>query len=174
MKPMYLLFVIMMVYGQIFSQKNLTVQSANLNLSKSNINRLIYPSTLISQANAQLLVDDLEKAGAMNVERQKTWLASNFKRFGIDSALVKQISIFSGRQYADCTICKKNCKGRCVQDPGADCVCISHSEPNLRLAQPEKLLNFIFLSTEVTDDAAAMEAIATAKFKGKHSPKLME
>ena len=174
MKPIYLLFVILLGCGQMFSQKIPTAQTANLNLSKSNINRLIYPPTLISQANAQLLVDELEKAGVMDVERQKTWLASNFRKFGIDSAQVKQISIFSGRQYADCTICKKNCKGICVQDPGADCVCISHSEPNLRKAQSKQMMTYIFLSTEVTDDVTATEQIAAAKYTGKHSPKLME
>jgi len=157
-----------------FSQKIPVTQASNLNLSKSNINRLIYPSALITAANAQLLLDDLEKAGAMDATRQKTWLASNFKRFGIDPVKVKQVSIFSGRQYADCTICKDNCKGRCVQDPGADCVCVSHSDPNLRIAPNEKVLNYIFLSTELTEDPAALELISSAKFIGKHSPKLME
>ncbi len=96
----------------------------------------------------------------MDAERQKTWLASNFKKFGIEPAQVKQISIFTGRQYTDCTICKQHFKGRCVKDPGADCICISHSEPNLRQEQSEKPVNIIFLSLEPIEEEAALEHAA--------------
>ncbi len=160
MKSILFIFGFLFLWGQVVSQKGQTVQSANLNMSKSNINSLVYPSTILTAANAQLLLIDLEKAGSMDVDRQKTWLASNFKRFGIEPTLVKQISIFTGRQYADCTICKQHCKGRCVQDPGADCVCISHSEPNLRITQSEKPLTIILLFTEAVEETAALELVS--------------
>ncbi len=168
MKSIFFIFGILLISGHLFSQKNPTIQTSNLNLSKSNINRLIYPSTLVSAANAQLLVDELEKAGQMDAERQKTWLASNFRRFGIEPTLVKQISIFTGRQYADCTICKQHCKGRCVQDPGADCVCVSHSEPNLRIAQTDKPITIILLALEIVEEAAALDQVSNT-FTAAHA-----
>jgi len=161
MKPIYLVLGMLFLYGQVVSQKNPSTLASNLNLSKSNINRLIYPSTLVTQANAELLLVDVEKMGPTDPVILKNWLTANFKRFGIESKQVKQISIYTGRQYADCRNCEKNCKGRCVQDPGADCVCISHSEPNVRTAQAERTVTFIFLCTEMIDDATAMDLVAT-------------
>jgi hypothetical protein len=169
MKNSYLILLISLLCGHLFSQKNQTVQTANLNLSKSNINRLIYPPLLVSSANAQLILDELEKTDPMDAERQKTWLAANFKRFGIEPALVKQISIFSGRQYADCSICKQHCKGRCVQDPGADCICMYRSEPNLRMASTDKPLTFILLTTDLVEEQAALEMVSSTITSAKRA-----
>ena len=164
---MYLITCLIFLWGTFFSQKNISVQSANLNLSKSNINRVIYPSQLLSAGNAQLLVAELDKTEAMDESTMKTWLAANFKRFGIDSSRVKQITVYSGRKFSDCTVCKQNCKGRCVQDPGADCICMYHSEPNLRVAQPERPLTFIFLSGEIIDEKTALEMMSTTISSGR-------
>ena len=162
MKVQFIILTAMLCISQLHSQKNVAVQTSNLNASKSNINRLIYPSTIVTPANAQLILDEMEKLDPMDAERQKTWLASNFKRFGIEPTQVKQITIFPARQYADCTICKQHCTGRCVQDPGADCICFSHSDPNARVITGGKSVNIIYLSTAVVDEATALDHISTA------------
>ncbi|HUR31754.1 MAG TPA: hypothetical protein VMZ69_10015 [Saprospiraceae bacterium] len=162
MKSQLIILIVLSFCVQLTSQKNISTLTSNLNASKSNINRLIYPASMVTTANAQLLLEDLEKAGSMDERAQKTWLANNFKRLGIEPAQVQQISIFSGRQYADCTICHQHCTGRCVQDPGADCICISHSEPNLRIAaNTDKPLTIIFLSSAILEEAATLDLIST-------------
>lgn len=134
--------------------------TSNLNLSKSNINRLIYSSQLLTAANAQALLADLDKINPPDEAGLKTWLAANFKRFGIRQDQVKQIVIYSSRQFSDCTICKKNCKGHCVQDPGSDCVCIHKSEPNLRTTESVKTGRVIYLSLFMVDEAGALDLIS--------------
>jgi hypothetical protein len=109
----------------------------------------------MTSVTSQSLLSELEKSKPTDVAAMKTWLATNFKRLGIDAALIKQIFIFANRQFEDCTICKKNCKGRCVQDPGSDCVCISHSEPNLKISKA-----ILFLSSTMMDESAAIELVA--------------
>ena len=174
MKSIYITFGIVIFFNSLSAQKEPTTLSANLNLSKSNINKLVYPATLITAANATLLLKDLENANLADQLAMKTWLAANFKRFSIDASKVKQITIFPSRQYEDCAICKKNCKGRCVQDPGSDCVCIYHSDPNLKVADPKnvrttadiktessgKAGNIIYLSMETIAEESAIELLA--------------
>lgn len=150
-----------------FSQKTPVSQAVNLNTSRSNVNRLIYVPGLVTPANAQLMLTELDAMPQMEEVSLKIWVAANFKRFGIDSNQVKQITIYSGREFSDCTICKQNCKGRCVQDPGADCICMYHSEPNLRIAQSERPLAIIFLSHEIVDEAIALDMIATTISSGR-------
>ena len=174
MKSTYLLIGLLVYLFPLYAQKELTTLTSNLNLSKSNINKLVYPGALINAANATLLLKGLENSNLADQAAMKNWLAANFKRFGVDSSKVKQILIFPLRQYADCTICKKNCKGRCVQDPGSDCVCIHHSDPNLKVADPKsvratavtkdedssKAGNIIYLSIETIAEEAAIELLA--------------
>src|SRR4030095_3970932 len=141
MKYILLVLGVLFLFGHLTAQKNETVLTSNLNLSKSNINRLVYSGNMVTSTNAQSLLTDFEKANLPDEAAMKTWLAANFKRYSINPDQVKEVFIFSGRQYADCTDCKKTCKGRCVQDPGSDCVCMYHnppSDPNLRTAQPDK------------------------------------
>jgi len=164
MKSTFLVLGFLFLFGHLFSQKGQVTLTSNLNLSKSNINRLIYPANMLTSANAQSLLVELEKINPPDEAGKKMWLAANFKRFGMEPDQIKQIFFFSGRQYADCTSCKKSCKGRCVQDPGADCVCVytnPPSEPNLRMAQTEKPLTIIFLSTGMMEEAAAMELVSS-------------
>lgn len=142
------------------AQKSPAPLTSNLNLSKSNINRLIYPAPLLTAANAQRLLADLEKINPPDEAGLKTWLVANFKRFGIQQDQVKQIVIYSSRQFSDCTICEKNCKGRCVQDPGSDCVCIHKSEPNLRTTETVKPGTVIYLSLSPVDEAGALDLIS--------------
>lgn len=160
MRPISTILGSLIFCGMCLAQKPPAPLTSNLNLSKSNINRLIYPAQLITAANAQLLLADLEKINLPDEAGLKTWLAANFKRFGIQQNQVKQIVIYSSRAFSDCTICKKNCKGRCVQDPGADCVCIHKSEPNLRTTESIKTGRVIYLSLSTVDEAGALDLIS--------------
>lgn len=169
-------FVISCVFCSsfIFSQKNPVTQTSNLNLSKSNINRVVYPSGMMTSAAAQTMLVDLGKANLPEQSKQKAWLVNNFRKYNLDADKIKQIIFFPLRQYEDCTICKKYCKGHCVQDPGADCVCIQHSDPNLlfadpinagvmpslKTADPGKAGTLIYLSLSVIDEDPAMELMA--------------
>ena len=159
MKKLPIFFLLLLISMHVYSQKNLTVQHANLNLSKSNINRVVYSSGVMTTSNAQLLLDELDKT-PMDEATLKMWLATNFKRFGVDPSVVKQTLVYSFRQYADCTVCSKHCKGRCVQDPGADCICYYHSEPNLRMAQNERPGNIILFTQEAMQVGSDLELLS--------------
>ena len=67
--------------------------AANLNSSKSNIYRLTYPSDLVSPAQAQAILADLDKLGPADEAKLKQWLPANFKRLGIAGDQVKKIVI---------------------------------------------------------------------------------
>ncbi len=162
MKTFNLSLGLFLITIQIAAQKTQAPLASNLNLSKSNINRLIYPGSLLTSTNAQALLADLDKINPPDEAGLKTWLVANFKRFGVDPDKVKQISIYATRQFTDCTICKKNCKGKCVQDPGTDCVCIHKSDPNLRMSEGGKPGAVIYLSGTTVEETAALEAISTA------------
>jgi len=148
--------------GPLGAQKTPAVLTSNLNLSKSNINRLIYPGNLLTPVNAQALLADLDKINPPDEAGLKTWLVANFKRFGVDPGQVKQISIYNGKQFKDCTICKQNCKGRCVKDPGSDCVCMYKSDPNLRVSEQTRTIKIIYFSGSMTEESGLMELLAKA------------
>ena len=71
--------------------------TSNLNLSKSNINRLlvVYPTNLVTDARAKIMLADLDKIGTADEARVKQWLAANFQRYGINSSRVKKVVILS-------------------------------------------------------------------------------
>ena len=64
--------------------------ATNLNLSKSNVNRLIYPADTVSQAQAAAILADLDAAaqsggrvnmaGALNEALKKQWLDTKIKK----------------------------------------------------------------------------------------------
>jgi hypothetical protein len=155
MKSAFLILGLTILVSQLPAQKIPSQTAVNLNSSKSNAYRAFYQTNLLTSTKAQSLLTELEKNKPADVAAMKTWLAANFKRLGIDATSIKQTFIFANRQFEDCTICKKNCKGRCVQDPGSDCVCISHSEPNLKISKA-----IIFFSSSIIDETAAIELVA--------------
>ena len=71
----------------------LVAAATNLNSSRSNIYRLIYPSDLVSRDQAQALLTELDKIGPADEARLKQWLPANFKRFGIVGDRVKKLVI---------------------------------------------------------------------------------
>jgi hypothetical protein len=78
--------------------------TSNLNLSKSNIYRLTYDATIVSEAQVKAMLAELDSLGPMDAERLKQWLPANFKRFGIEPRLVKKTLVLppgqAGREAA--------------------------------------------------------------------------
>ena len=85
--------------------------TANLNSSKSNIYRVVFDSRLVSQAQGDAMVKELDKLGPVDETQLKQWLAQNFKTFGIDGSRVKEIAIFL-QQRVSCAASADSCKGK--------------------------------------------------------------
>lgn len=69
--------------------------TSNLNLSKSNLYRLTYPTDLVTAAKAKRMLAALDKIGPADEAKLKQWLAANFKRHGINGSRVKKVVILS-------------------------------------------------------------------------------
>ncbi|MHB1283706.1 MAG: hypothetical protein ACYCZI_07525 [Metallibacterium scheffleri] len=67
--------------------------ASNLNLSKSNIYRLTYPSELASPVQVQAMLAELDRMGPADAARLKQWLPANFRRFGIAGDQVKKVIV---------------------------------------------------------------------------------
>ena len=71
--------------------------AANLNFSKSNINRylLVFPADLVTAAKAKAMHAALDKIGRADEAKLKQWLTENFQRHGIDGSRVKKVVVLS-------------------------------------------------------------------------------
>jgi hypothetical protein len=67
--------------------------ASNLNLSKSNVYRLTYPTDLLSATQAKAMLAELDKLGPADEARLKQWLPANFRRFGIAPDRVKKVVV---------------------------------------------------------------------------------
>jgi len=67
--------------------------ATNLNSSRSNIYRLTYPTDLVSQEQAKVILAELDKLGPADEAKLKRWLPANFKRFGIAGERVKKMVV---------------------------------------------------------------------------------
>jgi hypothetical protein len=67
--------------------------ATNLNSSKSNIYRLVYAPTIMTQAQTTAILAELDKLGPADEARLKQWLPANFKRHGIQTDQIKKIVI---------------------------------------------------------------------------------
>lgn len=67
--------------------------ASNLNLSKSNLYRLTYPTDLVSTEQAQQLLAALDSMGPADEAHLKQWLPANFSRFGIAGERVIKVII---------------------------------------------------------------------------------
>ncbi len=160
MKITNLTLVLLFTTSILAAQKPPTVLATNLNSSKSNVYRLIYPGHFFSSEKALAFLHELENAQLSNQRTAKGWIAQNMKRYAKQQDVAVQVSFFTERQYKDCSNCKKYCKGRCVQDPGADCVCISHSEPNLRtVGGSGDFITVILLSEKILDEQTSLAQV---------------
>jgi hypothetical protein len=67
--------------------------ASNLNLSKSNVNRLTYSTGILSAAQAKAMLDDLDAIGPMDEEQTKMWLEASYRRFRINPDVIKKTLI---------------------------------------------------------------------------------
>jgi len=79
-------FVLLMLTGLI------SLAASNLNLSKSNINRLVYPTDTVSQAQAAAILADLDSAmqSGARVNLQAA-VGEALKKQGLDTKIKKMI-----------------------------------------------------------------------------------
>lgn len=124
-------FLLLAIGTSAFSQRKQAINTSNLKSTKSSNYSIYYPID-ISENSISSLLNALEKKGVSDPAETKNWIFENAATFGIKMNSIRNMKIYSSRQFADCSVCKKNCKGRCVDDWRADCVCVSTSEPNLR------------------------------------------
>jgi hypothetical protein len=67
--------------------------SINLNSSRSNIYRLVYPNELLNQEQAKSLLAALDALGQVDEAKAKAWLVANFRNYGIADGVVKKIVV---------------------------------------------------------------------------------
>lgn len=163
MKFTYFTIFVLLFIGQLTAQKGQSSLVTNLNSSRSNVYRLIYPVNMFTSPNARLLLNDLEKTNLTDLEEMKKWLASNFKKYGDRHIQIRQISFFKEQTKA-CKACYLKCKGVCVPEPGNEkegCLCISiyGAAPDTNKMVSEISVTIIFLSTEILDDATILDQV---------------
>lgn len=86
--------------------------SINLNSSRSGVYRLVY-ANVVSQAQGDALVKELDKQGSLTEAKAKAWMVNNFKAFGIDGTRVKVIKVLL-EQQVNCAA-PETCKGKYVR-----------------------------------------------------------
>lgn len=150
MKTSLLLFVMFVLSAPSFAQKDVTGQATNLNTSRSNFYRLVYPPNFLTGDDAARMLDELDKT-PMDATQLKMWLPANFKRFGLKPERVKQISIYAYKEHPDCNACEKDCSGKCVQDSEGVCVCIS-SGPSSDSREKRPVSVILLLDKVIGDD----------------------
>jgi hypothetical protein len=70
------------------------VQAAtNLNLSKSNVNRLVYSSDAMSPAQAAAIVADLDKAGRLDEARASLLVQQLLVKHGVKPGTIKKVTV---------------------------------------------------------------------------------
>jgi hypothetical protein len=84
------LFELGAVTGLFVTMLTLSYAAVNLNSSKSNVYRLIYPAALVSEAQANAILAGLDKAGRTVGSVQVTEI---LKRHGVQTDRVKKIVI---------------------------------------------------------------------------------
>ena len=139
------------------AQKKTTTLASNLNLSKSNINRMAYDTQILTAAQAESLLADAEKEGIRDAAKMKTWLAANFKRLGVHEEKIKVFDVYVARENSSCNDCKKNCKGRCMWEGNESCTCYYHSEPNLRTTTELPPAMLIVLLTDAAQEDSVFQ-----------------
>ena len=163
MKLAYIILAVIFFSGHLSAQKKPAALNANLTSAKSTNNRIIWPQDLMANVNAKILLTDLDKFYPPNPAIQNRWISKNISKYIGKPEQIKQIFYFSGKIYADCKICKKDCKGECIPDSSSKCICLFKSpsyDPNLKEQKSDTLISFIFFSNEKMDDDAAIKLIS--------------
>ena len=85
MKPSWILTLVFVALG------SLSLASIALNSSRSNVYRLVYPSDVMSQAQATAVLAEMDKISPANEATVKKWLTQNLKRHGVQAERIKEI-----------------------------------------------------------------------------------
>jgi hypothetical protein len=67
--------------------------ASNLNLSKSNLNRLVYSSDAMTPAQAAAILADLDRAGRVDEARAGELIRQLLPKHGVQAAKIKKITV---------------------------------------------------------------------------------
>ena len=138
--------------------------ATNLNSSKSNVYRLVYPGDLVTQEQASAILAELDKIGLVDEAKLRQLLQQQIlPKNGVQTARIKKITIQAERQII-CEECVENCTGTCVKSPRGDCFCYERlpTDP-ARLKKLDKASPvLILLLTNPADETKALESVMNA------------
>ncbi len=137
--------------------------NSNLNSSRSNVYRMVYPADLVSQAQVTTMLAALEKLGPADEAKLKQWLSANLTRFGIPETRVKEIDIFLEQQIS-CIASAETCKGKYVKGQKGVCLCygsMTNSTQVQRVSKASPIV--IFLLSDPKQKADAFTTINNSK-----------
>ena len=66
---------------------------SNLNLSKSNVNRLVYSSDAVSSAQAAAILADLDKAGQLDEAKASQLIQQLLSKHGVQAGKIKKVTV---------------------------------------------------------------------------------
>ena len=160
--PLFTIAILLFI-SPLTAQKGQSTIETNLISIKSFVYRLVYPTNMFTSSNAHLLLSDLEKTKLTDQEEIKKWITSNFKKYSVRTAQIKQMS-FLKEQTKACKACYLKCKGVCVPEPGNEkegCLCISilSAAPDTNDLDNEKSVTIIYLSAAIVDDATTLDQV---------------
>ncbi len=141
--------------------------ATNLNSSKSNVYRLVYPADLVTSAQAAAILADLDKSGQVDEAKLRQLLQQQIlPKNGVQVGRIRTISVGVFRQMA-CSDCAFGCEGRCVQGPcdmgQCECFCYEHIPTRAQGRMMDKASPIlILLLTKTVDEAQALEAAMSA------------
>lgn len=75
--------------------------SINLNSSRSNIYRIIFPDAVMKQVQAKAVLVEIDKIGPANEATVRDWLARNLKRLGAQTDRIKEIVVVPAAKTRD-------------------------------------------------------------------------
>lgn len=119
------------LFALLLSAASIVHASANLNLSKSNVNRVVYDSSAVSPAQAAALLAELDRMGLADEAKLKQWLPANFKRLGIAPEKVKKIVV----RY---DAARKSMSVILLANPADEPAAIAVSDPGMPADKPTK------------------------------------
>ena len=114
---------------------------------------IVYPTRLVSLAQAAAIVAALEERGSPDEAELRTLLSQLLEEVGVEAERIEQIVILAQREAGDCEDCVATCAGQCVQSPRGDCFCYEPLPPD-----PTRLSIAVLLLESPEDESLAFEA----------------
>lgn len=119
------------VFALLLSAASIVHAAANLNLSKSNVYRVVYDTSAMTAAQATALLAELDKLGPADEAKLKQWLPANFKRLGIQQDKIRKIVV---RPDA----ARKSVSIMFLTNPADEAAAIAVSDPGMPADKPSK------------------------------------